>query len=215
MGSFKTEAAHGQGDRQANRGTSQDHPPYRARRGARFVLVHTPADHTSYALRYRKGDRLVKLTLGTTKALTLADAPKLAAKRRTEVETGQDPHGAKLAARRAVIEREKLDPEHLWEKYMQLAASQLRSRGEKDRLFRRHILPVIGKRCITEVKRAHVLRVVDRLVATGRLRLADKVRQEGAAFFTWLLEREHVDRNVFAGIRKASRHDDPHSSVDR
>ena len=87
---------------------------------------------------------------------------------------------------------------------MQLAASQLRSRGEKDRLFRRHILPVIGKLCITRVGRSHALEAIDPLVAEGKLRLADKVRQEGAAFFTWLLEREHVDRNVFAGIRKAS-----------
>ena len=34
--------------------------------------------------------------------------------------------------------------------------------------------------------------------------MADKVRQEGAAFFQWLIERDHVDRNVFAGVRKAS-----------
>ena len=86
---------------------------------------------------------------------------------------------------------------------MQLAASQLRSRKEKDRLFRKYILPVIGKRCITEVKRAHALEVVDGLIAAGLLRQADKVRQEGAAFFNWLVEREHVERNVFAGIRKA------------
>ena len=32
--------------------------------------------------------------------------------------------------------------------------------------------------------------------------MADKVRQEGAAFFEWLIEREHVERNVFARIRK-------------
>jgi integrase len=169
-----------------------------------FVLVHTPAGHTSYALRYRKGERLIKLTLGTTRGLTLADARRLAAEARTEVEKGKDPHGQKLAARQAVIERIRLDPEQLWEKYMQLAASQLRSRQEKNRLFRKYILPVIGKRCITEVKRSHALEVVDGLIASGLLRQADKVRQEGAAFFNWLLEREHVDRNVFAGIRKAS-----------
>lgn len=175
-----------------------------------FVLVLTPAGHTSYALRYRQGHQLVKLTLGTTKALTLADARKLAGQARTQVETGKNPHGEKLAARQAiaaarqaVVERTKLDPEYLWDKYMQLAASQLRSRKEKDRLFRKYILPVIGKRCITEVKRAHALEVVDGLVAEGLLRQADKVRQEGAAFFNWLVEREHVERNVFAGIRKA------------
>jgi integrase len=169
-----------------------------------FVLVHTPAGYSSYALRYRVNGKSVKLTLGSTKMLTLSEARKLAGKHRSEIETGADPHGAKVAQRRATVERVKLDPEYLWSKYMQLAASQLRSRNEKNRLFRRHILPVIGGTCITDVKRSHALEVVDSIVAEGKLRLADKVRQEGAAFFNWLLEREHVDRNVFAGIRKAS-----------
>lgn len=52
---------------------------------------------------------------------------------------------------------------------------------------------MIGKRCITDVKRAHALEVVDGLIAAGLLRQADKVRQEGAAFFNWLVEREHVE----------------------
>ncbi|WP_420608011.1 tyrosine-type recombinase/integrase [Novosphingopyxis sp.] len=168
-----------------------------------FVLVHTPAGHTSYALRYRVNQRLVKLTLGSTTALTLAEARSMAAEARTKVEKGGNPHGEKLAARAMVVKQEKLVPQKLWDKYMQLAASQLRSRGEKDRLYRKHIEPIIGKLCITEVKRAHALEVVDALVAAGLLRQADKVRQEGAAFFNWLLEREVVDRNVFAGIRKA------------
>lgn len=169
-----------------------------------FVLVHTPSGYTSYALRYRKGNQLVKLTIGSTKAFTLADARKLAAKFRAEVESGKDPHGAKLAERNASNERTLLDPEHLWLKYMQLAASRLRSRHEKDRLFRRHILPIIGGRCITEIKRSHALEVVDKIVADGKLPLADKVRQEGTAFFNWLWEREHVDGNPFARIRKAT-----------
>lgn len=169
-----------------------------------FVLVHTPSGYTGYALRYRKGKRLVKLTIGSAKTYSLADARKLAAKYRADVESGKDPHGAKLAERNAHIDKITLDPEHLWLKYMQLAASRLRSRGEKNRLFRRHILPIIGGRCITEVNRSHALEVVDKIVAEGKLPLADKVRQEGTAFFNWLLEREHVDRNPFARIRKAS-----------
>jgi integrase len=32
--------------------------------------------------------------------------------------------------------------------------------------------------------------------------MADKVRQQGAAFFEWLIERDHVEKNVFARIRK-------------
>ena len=150
------------------------------------------------------------MTLGTTKALTLADARRLAAQARTEVEAGKNPHAEKLAARHALvsarqaaIDRTKLDSEYLWEKYMELAASQLRSRKAKDRLFRRFILPVIGNRSIAEVKRAHALEVVDGQVTVGFLRQADQVLQEGAAFFNWLVERKHVDRNVFAGIREA------------
>lgn len=170
-----------------------------------FVLVHTPAGFTGYALIYRAGGKRRKLTLGSTKALSLADARKLAARHRTHVESGGDPHGEKLEARKQVTQQqERLDAETMWAKYMKLAASQLRSRAEKDRIFRCHILPTVKGVPVTEIKRSHALEVIDRLIAAGKLRMADKARQEGAAWFQWLLEREHVERNPFAGLRKAN-----------
>ncbi|HMP55468.1 MAG TPA: integrase arm-type DNA-binding domain-containing protein [Novosphingobium sp.] len=176
-----------------------------------FVLIHTPAGHTSYGLVYRSAGRRKKLTLGTTKLLTLAEARSLAGKYRAAIEEGADPHGDKIAERRqAEMQRQEaevrqqLGTEAMWEKYMQLVASQLRSRGEKDRIFRRYILPTVRGLCVTEIGKTHALAVIDKLVAADKRRMADKVRQEGAAFFQWLIEREHVDRNVFAGIRKAS-----------
>lgn len=175
-----------------------------------FVLVHTPAGHTSYGLIYRVGSQRRKLTLGTTKMLTLGEARSLAGKHRAAIESGADPQGEKVAERerieterREAEDNEKLDVETLWEKYMHLVASQLRSRAEKDRVFRRYIMPVIGGLSVTEVEKRHALDIIDRLVAEDKRRMADKVRQEGAAFFEWLIEREHVERNVFARIRKA------------
>jgi len=69
-------------------------------------------------------------------------------------------------------------------------------------VFRRYILPTVKGKCVTEITKAHALKIIDGLVARDKRRMADKVRQEGAAFFQWLLEREHVDRNAFSGIRK-------------
>jgi integrase len=165
-----------------------------------FVLIHTPKGYTGYGLFYRHRGKLRKLTLGSTKMLKLADARKLALQHRYAIEAGRDPHGEKIAARRAPV---GLDGERMWEKYLTLAASQLRSKPEKERVFKRYLKPVIGRLPVSEVKRAHALEVIDPLVAAGKLRMADKVRQEGAAWFQWLLEREHVERNPFAGLRKA------------
>lgn len=148
---------------------------------------------------------------------TLGEARKLAAQHRVEVETGGDPHEDKLEQRRQEeeqrrieqeqhrleAERQKLEVERMWEKYMQLVASQLRSRAEKDRVFRKYILPSVKGLCVTEIEKHHALEIIDGLVARDKRRMADKVRQEGAAFFEWLIEREHVERNVFARIRKA------------
>lgn len=174
-----------------------------------FVLIHTPAGHTSYGLVYRSDGQRKKLTLGNTKLLTLAEARSLAGKYRAAIEEGGDPHGDKIAKRRQAEmqrqeaeEREKLDAEAMWEKYMQLVASQLRSRGEKDRIFRKNILPFIKGLCVTEITKDHALKAIDTLVAQDKRPMADKVRQEGAAFFEWLIERDHVERNVFARIRK-------------
>lgn len=174
-----------------------------------FVLVHTPAGYTSYGLIYRANGERKKLTLGSTRALSLGQARALAGKFRASVETGGDPHGEKLEqrrhineARRLEAERERLDVERMWVKYMQLVASQLRTRGEKDRVFRKHILPFVDGLCVTEITKTHALTIVDTLVAQDKRPMADKVRQEGAAFFSWLIERDHVERNVFARIRK-------------
>lgn len=174
-----------------------------------FVMVHTPAGYTGYGLIYRFGGSRKKLTLGSTKMLTLGEARKLAGKYRNQIETGGDPHGEKLAQRSLEIEqrnqqaaKERHDVERMWEKYMQLVAAQLRTRGEKDRVFRKYILPIVEGLCVTEVTKTHALKAIDTLVARDRRPMADKVRQEGAAFFEWLIERDHVERNVFARIRK-------------
>jgi len=174
-----------------------------------FVLVHTPAGYTGSGLTYRAGGKRKKLTLGSTKRMTLADARTLAGKQRSRIEAGEDPHDEKLQVRkqerellRQQAEAQHLDVERMWEKYMQLVASQLRSRDEKDRVFRRYILPTVKGKCVTEITKTHALKISDGLVAQNKRRMAEKVRQEGAAFFQWPVEREHVDRNVFSGIRK-------------
>lgn len=174
-----------------------------------FVLVHTPAGYTSYGLIYRANGERKKLTLGNTKRLSLGEARRLAGQYRSQVEAGGDPHGDKLERRQSLeqqrrqeTERERLDVERMWEKYMLLVASQLRTRGEKDRVFRKYILPSVAGLCVTEITKTHALTTVDTLVAQGKRPMADKVRQEGAAFFEWLIERDHVERNVFARIRK-------------
>ena len=176
-----------------------------------FVLVHTPSGNTSYGLIYRSKGQRKKLTLGNAKTLTLGEARALAGKYWGVIEGGGDPHGDKVAERQQVqlkrqevIEEEQLGVELLWEKYMQLVASQLRSRDEKDRIFKRYILPGVHGHRVDKITKGHALKIIDALVAEGKRRMADKVRQEGAAFFQWLVEREHVDRNVFAGVRKAS-----------
>lgn len=174
-----------------------------------FALVHTPAGYTGYGLIYRADGKRKKLTLGSTKRLTLGDARKLATRFRSEIEAGGDPHGERMKQRQeatklrqAEIDKVRLDVERMWETYMQQVASQLRTRGEKDRVFRKYILPEVRGLCVTEITKNHALAALDALISRDRRPMADKVRQEGAAFFQWLIERDHVEKNVFARIRK-------------
>ena len=68
-----------------------------------FVLVHTPAGYMSYGLIYRSscGERK-KLTLGSAKAFTLAEARHLAGRYRSSIEAGNDPHAKKIHERRQI-----------------------------------------------------------------------------------------------------------------
>ncbi len=64
-----------------------------------FTLVHTPAGYTGYGLIYRVSGKRKKLTLGSTKRLTLGDARKPAGRFRSEIEAGGDPHGERMQQR--------------------------------------------------------------------------------------------------------------------
>jgi len=124
-------------------------------------IAHAPIPVSSWSKRK-------KLTLGSTKRMTLADARALAGKQRSQLEAGEDPHDEKLEAKRKEkeliqqqAEVQHLDVELMWEKYMKIVASQLRSRDEKDRGFRRYILPTVKDRCVNEITKTHALKIFE------------------------------------------------------
>ncbi|MFM2120247.1 MAG: hypothetical protein RL722_1715 [Pseudomonadota bacterium] len=71
--------------------------------------------------------------------------------------------------------------------------------------FRLHVYDLIGDQPIEKVRKSDILRVVDRLMATGKQRAASMVLGDLKQMYSWAAERDLVELNPTASIKR-SRH---------
>lgn len=129
--------------------------------GLTFTLSRSGT--ASWVLRYRFGGRQREVTLGNYPDLTLADARKLAAERRVEVDKGTDVAARK---RREKIERAQANSfRELAEDYMVRAAPSLSAtyQSETRRYLDKDILPRVGGIPASQVTPADIVVMVERI----------------------------------------------------
>jgi integrase len=136
----------------------------------------------SFILRKRVGGRVRNFTLGRyhDQRFTLADARRKARGLVNDIEGGADP-----APRRAQRAAGKATVSALFDDYKR-ARTHLRSLREVDRIFRRHVLPVIGERLADSVTRGDVTRLIDAIDAPV---MARNVAAQLSAFYSWAMPR--------------------------
>jgi integrase len=139
-----------------------------------LYLIVQPSGVKSFALRYRRAGKPVKLTLGRywtgdSKSapaaviggfLTLAGARKLAADTLHEVQQGRDPVAAKVAQRAKAAETFAA----VAERFMEHEGSKLRTAHELDLKLKRAVLPTFGSRPIASIRKSDVVRLLDDIV---------------------------------------------------
>jgi integrase len=144
---------------------------------------------------YKTNGRMRRLTLGPFPSLSLADARRSAASALREVHLGNDPATAKREARAA-------------ETFGELAALYLerhakvekRSWPEDERIIDRELLAAWKFRKAGQIRRAHVIALLDGIVGRGAPVMANRVKALVSKIFNFAIRRGIVEANPAHGI---------------
>jgi integrase len=160
-----------------------------------LALRVEPSGHRAWKCVYtirRRGARWY--SIGDARAISLADARRLAGRIMVAVAEGGDPHADRLALRgRGAFE-------HLAKRYVEeYAKKRNKSWRQADALVVRYLLPRWAKLDIGNIRRADVKAAVAAIAAPV---LANQVLAAASAIFSWAMRQEIIAVNPCSGVEK-------------
>jgi integrase len=171
---------------------------------AGLYLVVQPSGVKSFAVRYRFHGQPRKLTLGTVRALSLADArAKAAAALRKlgqdidpAIEKRRDRETTEAAQRKAAADTIEAQVALFIERY---AKRQNRSWKQAQRTFDRVVLPEWRGRTIHDIAKRDVINLAE-AIAQDRPILANRTLSHVRKLFNWLVARDVLKANPCLGV---------------
>ena len=155
-----------------------------------FGLRVSAGGQKSWVTIYRHNGRLRRMTLGAYPTLSLADARQLARAALRDAAHGADPAGEKQAERRAESFGE------LAELYLEKHAKVVkRSWREDERTINRELLPRWKNWKAIEIKRKHVIAMLDEIAGRGSGTMANRTRALASKIFNFGIQRDVVEYN--------------------
>ena len=152
---------------------------------AGLYVVVQPSGHRSYAVRYRADGRSRKLTLPG--GLSLAAARKAAGDALLAVTQGKDPAAAKRQHRQ---DASKGTLAAVAARYLELEGPKLRSAAWRTSILDRLVLPQLGKRPVTDIRRSDVVRLLDHIEQNNGPVAADRALAVLSKVFNWYAVRD-------------------------
>ena len=179
---------------------------------AGLYLIVQPSGAKSWALRYRAAGKPKKLTLGSYPAVGLAAARKQAQEATGEVARGNDPAGAKKAAREARKAEEAPSDlvKTVAESFIKLQLE--RRKGVKDkrlseswaneakRILEREVIPALGAKRLGTLAKGDIHAMLDEIVKRGSPITANRVLAVFRRLCNWAVGRGHVAVSPCEGI---------------
>lgn len=164
--------------------------------GQGVFLFISPTGAKVWRMAYRFNGKPQTLVIGPYPALTLQQARQKRDEAKAMLRAGQDPNGARKAARHALT----LDQAHAayWSGRKDLSPSYLEN---ERRAYEMHVQPAIGGRVMRELNRADVLETLNRLDAKGKHDYVRKVRMWLAQLWDWAIEQGHATENPPRSIK--------------
>jgi integrase len=172
-----------------------------------LVLRATSKGAKSWAIRYTpKGGRQQRASFGTYPAVKLA-----AARERTRDIAAAAAKGIDLPAQEArereesarAAERPQTVADLIDEYVERYCKPNQRKWKLTERLFAAHVKPAIGKKPLGELRRADIVELLDDLQnGKGFRAQVNRVRSQILAALNWAVEREYLDVNPAAAVKK-------------
>lgn len=143
----------------------------------------------SFVLSYRQDGNKHLYTIGQYGKITLEQAKDLARKRLGEVADGKDP----LAIRKASRKKNEWTVKKAFADFLKRYAKVHNSHWEEsERIFKKDILPAIGKKPIDEVKKEDIIKILDKVMERGSQTMANRTLAAMRKFFNWCIERDLI-----------------------
>ena len=164
-----------------------------------FGLMVTAAGHRSYVVQYRSDGKSRRYTIKGV--LSLAKARQQARRLQGLVAEGRDPVTEKRKAKAEASNTLRA----IAEEYLRQEEKkkQLRSIGERRRIFERNIYPRLGSRQIDSIKRSEIVRLMDRIEDESGAPMADHVLAALRRIMNWHASRSDEFRSpITRGMAK-------------
>lgn len=160
----------------------------------------TPNGARSWSVTFRHDGVFSRMTIGAYPKISLAKARQSAGDALELVGRSIDPREAKVEAR-AVEEQQAADTVAVVvEQFIEKYASQRRWE-EPPRILRSDVVPEWGKRPIREITRRNVIELLDTIAERAPVG-ANRVLTVLSVFFGWALDRDIIDADPTARVRK-------------
>ena len=152
------------------------------------MRVATSGAKTWFVMR-RVNGRMVRYSLGRYPEYSLTEARAAAAAALKRMTEGEHPHADKAAMFDEVLEE-----------WLVRDQAKNRSVGNVRNAVAKHVLPAFGGRSIDSIRKADVLRLIDKIVDSGAPVQANRVLAYLRRLFNWCIERDLIADNPAAGI---------------
>jgi integrase len=186
--------------------------------GGLFVRIRSKDDGGAISFRqvYRIDNKQRWLTLGSYPVMSLAEAREQRDSCKSLVKKGIDPglekrnetsrnRQAQLDEQtRLVQQASRLTVRDLFDRWVQLELAKRKESGRKElvRSFEKDVLPIIGQIPAEDVSKAHVMMVLDGILARGAHRLANRTLSELRQMFGFGYVRDIVKNDPTHRLKK-------------
>lgn len=169
----------------------------------------------TFVLRYRWETKTKDISCGTWPRESIGEIRKSRDAAKAKIQSGIDPALArKVAVLRTKIEQvqtfSQLDAKlsrsttiSLFDSWCEIELTKRRDSGKETiRGFHKDVLPIIGHLSAEDVKKADVMRIIDKVLARGSNRMAKRFLSELRQMFGFGLDREIIHTDPTARIKK-------------
>lgn len=160
----------------------------------------SPKGRKSWIFFYRFDGKARRMTLGTYPAVTLADARVAWGTSKKALELGNDPGAGRVTGNKADREAETISD--LITIYMERHGSKKRTGAEDERILRREIEPLWGRKKAPSITRRDVIAALDRVEDRGKPAMRNRLLSTIQGMFGVALDRGIIENLPTIRIRR-------------